>query len=106
MTNRELFARLKELYGEVKNQTDLTRKAVPFFEKTIVDIRAELMKIAAHQGEQVSQNVEDAMKAIFIAEREDLKNIYNYQNFNNDMPKYLARLKNTILTQLAFVTKF
>ena len=99
------YEKLKQLYLEVKNHSDLTHKSLPFFVNTVKEIRVELLKISAMQAEQVTRDVTDAMRLIHIAEREDLNNIYNYQNFRNEMPKHLGRVKDTILSRLAFVNK-
>lgn len=103
--NDALYARLKVLYQEVKNQTDLSAKSLPFFKKTIQEVRVELLKIAAAQEDQVTQEVTDAMRLIHIMEREEIKNVNDYQNYQKEIPKHMARAKETLLTQLAFVNK-
>ncbi|MBI1770566.1 MAG: hypothetical protein HY015_09870 [Bacteroidetes bacterium] len=96
---------MKQLYSEVRNHSDLTYKSVPFFVKTVREIRVELLKVAAEQAEQITRDVSDAMRIIHITEREDLNNINNYQNFKNEIPKHLGRVKDTILSKLSFVNK-
>ncbi|HLZ17397.1 MAG TPA: hypothetical protein VKQ08_10170 [Cyclobacteriaceae bacterium] len=99
------YEKLRQLYLEVKNHPDLTHKSLPFFVSKVKEIRIELLKVAAEQAEQVTRDVTDAMRIIHITEREDLNNIYNYQNFRNQMPKHLGRVKDTVLSKLAFVNK-
>jgi len=96
------YVKLKQLYNEVRNQTDLTYKAVPFFATKIREIRVELLKVSSEQGEQVSRDVTDAMRAIVITEREDLNMV---PNFPKEVPKYLGRVKTAIITSLAFSGK-
>lgn len=103
--NDTLYDRLKILYQEVKNQTDLSARALPFFKKTIQEVRVELLKVAAAQEDQITQEVTDAMRLIHIMEREEIKNVNDYQNFQREIPKHLARAKDTLLKQLAFVNK-
>lgn len=97
-----IYTKLKQLYEEVKNHPDLTYKSIPFFVKVVKDIRVELLKVTAEEGEQVSRDVMDASRLIAISEREDLNNI---QNYPKEIPKYLGRVRETILMRLAFVTK-
>jgi hypothetical protein len=96
------FVRLKQLFNEVKNHTDLTYKSIPFYVKTVREIRVELLKLSTEQGEQLSRDVTDAMRLIHITEREDLNNI---QNYPKEIPKYLGRVRETVLIRLAFVNK-
>jgi hypothetical protein len=102
MKNQPVFARLKEIYLEVKNHNDFTRKSIPFFVSAVREIRVELLKVAAEQAEQISRDVSDAMRLIHISEREDLNNI---QNYPDEIPKYLKRVKDTLMTRLAFINK-
>jgi hypothetical protein len=97
-----IYTKLKQLYEDVKNHPDLTYKSIPFFVKVVKDIRVELLKVTAEEGEQVSRDVMDASRLIAISEREDLNNI---QNYPKEIPKYLGRVRETILMRLAFVTK-
>ncbi|CAN5377343.1 hypothetical protein BH09BAC3_BH09BAC3_13340 [soil metagenome] len=97
-----MFARLKQLYLEVKNQNDLTYKSIPFFQTKMREIRVELIKISAQQGEQLSRDVSDALRLITITEREDLSNIESYPK---EVPKYLGRVKTSVMANLAFVGK-
>jgi hypothetical protein len=97
-----MYARLKQLYLEIKNQNDLTYKSIPFFKDKVREIRVELLKISSAQGEQLSQDVSDAMRLIVIAEREDLNTIENYPK---EIPKYLGRVKTAVVSSLAFVGK-
>lgn len=100
-----MYTRLKQLYNEVKNHSDLTRKSFPFFVNAVKEIRVELLKISAAQAEQVTRDVTDAMRIIHIIEREDLKNVNEYPNFNKEISKHLGRVKEAILSRLAFVNK-
>lgn len=92
--------KLKQLYNEVKNHSDLTYKSIPFFNQIIRDIKVELLKISTQQGEQISRDVTDAMRLISITEREDLSGI---QNYPREIPKYLGRVKTAVVSSLAFV---
>jgi hypothetical protein len=97
-----MYDKLKQLYTDVKNHSDLTYKSVPFFSIKIREIRVELLKIATLQGEQISRDVTDATRLIKITEREDLNNV---QNYPKEVPKYLGRVKVTIVDYLAFADK-
>jgi hypothetical protein len=97
-----MSTKLKQLYTEVKNHPDLTYKSIPFYVKTIQEIKVELLKVSAHQGEQITRDVTDATRLINITQREDLNNI---QNYPDEIPKYLKRVKDTIISTLAFVNK-
>jgi hypothetical protein len=97
-----MYTKLKQLYNEVKNQNDLTYRSIPFFKTKVREIRVELLKISAEQGEQLTQEVSDAMRLVIITEREDLDGI---QNYPDEITKYLGRVKTTIVTSLAFTTK-
>src|SRR5258708_28234534 len=97
-----MYTKLKLLYNEVKNHTDLTYKSIPFFVKTIREIKVELLKVTSAQGEQLSRDVSYATRLINITEREDLNNI---QNYPDEIPKYLGRVKNTVISNLSFVNK-
>jgi hypothetical protein len=94
-----MYDKLKTILNEVKNHTDLTHKSIPFFQKIIWEIRVELLKVSSLQGEQISRDINDAMRLIAITEREDLNNI---QNYPREIPKYLKRVKDAILSSLAF----
>ena len=96
------LGKLKQLYDEVKKHTDLSYKSIPFFVKTVREIRVELLKVATEQGEQLSRDVSDATRHIHITEREDLNNIDNYPR---EIPKYLRRVKDTVVSRLSFVDK-
>ncbi len=96
------YPKLKQLYGEVKNHTDLTYKSIPFFVKVIREIKVELRKVETEQAEQLSRDVTYAIRLINITEREDLNNI---QNYPDEIPKYLARVKDTVISNLSFVNK-
>ncbi len=96
------YIKLKQLYNEVKNHTDLSYKSIPFFVKVIREIRVELLKVTVEQGEQISRDVSYATRLINITEREDLNNI---QNYPDEIPKYLGRVKNTVISNLSFVNK-
>ncbi len=100
-----MYTRLKQLYNEVKNHSDLTHKSLPFFVNAVKEIRVELLKVSAAQAEQVTRDVTDAMRIIHITEREDLKNVNEYPNFMKEIPKHLGRVKEAILSRLAFVNK-
>ena len=97
-----MSVKLKQLYNEVKNHPDLTYKSIPFFEKTIREIKVELIKLAVIQGEQISRDVTDATRLIHLTNRDDLSGI---QNYPGEIPKYLGRVKTAILSSLAFVNK-
>lgn len=97
-----MYAKLKLLYVEVKNHSDLTYKSIPFFVKIVREIKVELLKVTTEQGEQISKDVSYATRLINITEREDLNNI---QNYPDEIPKYLGRVKNTIISNLSFVNK-
>jgi len=97
-----MYSKLKQFYLDVKNHTDLTYRSIPFFVKIVRDIKVELLKIELAQGEQLARDVSDAQRLITISEREDLNNIHNYPD---EIPKYLARVKTTIVTRLAFANK-
>ena len=100
-----MYTRLKELYNEVKNHTDLSIKSRAFFAAKVKEIRVELLKVAAVQAEQITRDVSDAMRLIHIAEREDLNNVNEYQNFTREISKHLGRVRETVLTRLEFVNK-
>ena len=97
-----MYTRLKHLYNEVKAHTDLTYKAIPFYKDKIREIRVELLKVSAEQGEQLSRDVTDAMRHIAITEREDLNMVENYPK---EIPKYLGRVRDAVITHLAFTNK-
>jgi hypothetical protein len=97
-----IYTRLKQFHNEVKNHTDLTYRSIPFFVKIVREIRVELLKVTTEQGEQLSRDVSDAMRLITITEREDLNNI---QNYPKEIPKYLGRVKDSIVSNLAFASK-
>lgn len=97
-----MSAKLKQIYTDVKNHADLTYKSIPYFVKTIEEIKVELLKVSAQQGEQISRDVTDATRLIHLANRDDLSGINNYPG---EIPKYLGRVKNTIISSLAFVNK-
>jgi hypothetical protein len=97
-----MYTRLKALYTEVKDHTDLTRRSIPFFVKTVQEIRVELQKLSNAQAEQISRDVSDAMRLIAISEREDLNNIENYMK---EVPKYLGRIRDSVLKNLEFVNR-
>ncbi len=95
-----MYTKLKQLYDEVKNHTDLTYKSIPFFVNIIKEIKVELLKIAIVQGEQITRDVTYATRLINITEREDLNNIHNYPD---EISKYLGRVKTTVISNLSFV---
>jgi hypothetical protein len=97
-----MYTKLKALYTEVKDHTDLTRRSIPFFVKAVQEIRVELQKLSNAQAEQISRDVSDAMRLIAISEREDLNNIENYMK---EVPKYLGRMRDSILKNLEFVNR-
>lgn len=96
------YLRLKQILLEVKAHTDLTRKSTPFFVEKVHEIRVELLKISAAQGEQITREVSDAMRLITISQREDLNNIENYPR---EIPKFLGRMRDAIIYNLTFVEK-
>ncbi len=96
------YAKLKQLYSEVKNQNDLTYKSIPFFVKIIKEIKVELLKIEMEQGEQLSRDISYGARVINITERESLNNI---QNYPDEIPKYLKRVKDAVIENLSFVNK-
>lgn len=97
-----MYARLKQLYTEVKNHTDLTYRSAPFFAQKLREIKVELLKVSIAQGEQISRDVDDAIRFMEITEREDLNMI---QAYPKDVPKYLGRVKDTVVSKLAFANK-
>ncbi len=97
-----VYPKLKHYFLEVKNHSDLTYKSIPFFNQIIRDIKVELLKVTTEQGEQVSRDVSDAFRLINITEREDLMGI---QNYPREIPKYLGRVKTTIISCLGFTNK-
>jgi hypothetical protein len=96
------YPKLKLLYDEVKNHEDLTYKSIPFFVKIIKDIKVEFLKIEMEQGEQLTRDVSYAARIINITERESLNNI---QNYPDEIPKYLKRVKDAVISNLSFVNK-
>jgi hypothetical protein len=97
-----VYNKLKGLYQEVKNHTDLTYRSIPFFVRAVKEIRIELLKVSNEQGEQLSRDVADAMRHIAITEREDLNTIENYPR---EIPKYLGRVRDTVISRLSFLAK-
>lgn len=97
-----MYAKLKQLYTEVKNHTDLTYKSIPFFVKVIREIKVELLKVEAEQGEQITRDVSYAARQINITERENLNNI---QNYPDEISKCLGRVRDTVISNLSFVNK-
>ncbi len=97
-----MYDKLKLLLDEVKGHTDLTHKSIPFYEKIVREIRVELLKLTTAQGEQISRDVSDAMRLITISQREDLSNI---QSYPREIPKYLKRVRDAIISSLAFVAR-
>jgi hypothetical protein len=97
-----MYTKLKELLADVRAHTDLTQKSIPYFTARVNEIRVELLKISNTQGEQLSRDVSDATRLILITQREDLNNIMNYPK---EVPKYLGRVRDSILRNLAFVEK-
>lgn len=97
-----MSVKLKQLYNEVKNHADLTYKSIPFYVNIVREIKVELLKVSAQQGEQISRNVTDATRLIHLTNRDDLSGI---QNYPDEIPKYLKRVKDTILSSLAFANK-
>jgi hypothetical protein len=96
------YAKLKLLYDEVKNHADLTYKSIPFFVKIMREIKVELLKIEMEQGEQLSRDISYAARLMNITERESLNNI---QNYPDEIPKYLKRVKDAVVSNLSFVNK-
>ncbi len=97
-----IFIKLKQLYTEVKDHGDLSYKSIPFFAKVIREIKVELLKVSAEQGEQISRDVTDAIRLINITEREDLNGI---QNYPKEIPKYLGRVKVAVISSLSFANR-
>ena len=97
-----IYIKLKQLYNEVKNHADLTYRSIPFFVKVIREIKVELLKVSAEQGEQLSRDVTDAIRLINITEREDLNGI---QNYPKEIPKYLGRVKVAVISSLSFASR-
>ena len=95
-----MYLKLKQLRGEVKDHADLTYRSIPFFVQKMREIRVELLKVASAQGEQLSDDITRAIRQIHITEREDLNNI---QNYPKEIPKYLERVKVSVIANLAFV---
>lgn len=95
-----MYIKLKQLYSEVISHPDLTYKSIPFFVNKMREIRVELLKVAAEQGEQISDDITRAIRQIHITEREDLNNI---QSYPKEVPKYLARVKDSVRINLSFV---
>lgn len=98
-----MYFKLKELYQDVKNHSDLTYRSIPYFVSIVREIKVELLKISSAQGEQITRDVSDAIRLITITEREDLSNIVSYPK---EIPKYLTRLQVNIVSCLGFVSKF
>jgi len=96
------YLKLQKFYNEVKDQTDLTYKSIPFFVKVIREIKVELLIVSAQQGEQISRDVTDAIRLVNITEREDLNGI---QNYPKEIPKYLARVKVAVISCLSFANR-
>lgn len=97
-----MYTKLRQLHTDIKSHTDLTYRSIPFFKERIREIRVELLKISAQQGEQLSRDVTDAIRHIAITEREDLNMLENYPK---EIPKYLGRVRDTVITHLAFTNK-
>jgi hypothetical protein len=97
-----MYLKLKQLYDEVKNHGDLTYKSIPFFVKIMKEIKVELLKIEMEQGEQLTRDISYAARLINITERESLNNI---QNYPDEIPKYLKRVKDAVISNLSFVNK-
>ncbi len=97
-----MYTKLKLLYDEVKNHDDLSYRSIPFFVRIIKEIKVELQKITIEQAEQLSKDVSYATRLINITQREDLNNI---QNYPDEIPKYLGRVKSTVISNLSFVNK-
>ena len=96
------YPKLKLLYDEVRKHEDLTYKSIPFFVKVIKEIKVELLKIEMEQGEQLTRDISYAARIINITERESLNNI---QNYPDEIPKYLLRVKDAVVSNLSFVNK-
>lgn len=97
-----MYVKLKQLHDEVKSHADLTYRSIPYFEKVIREIKVELLKVASEQGEQITRDVTDAIRLINITAREDLSGI---QNYPKEIPKYLTRVRDAIVSNLAFVNR-
>jgi hypothetical protein len=97
-----MYSRLKQLHSEVKSHADLTYRSAPFFAAKLREIKVELLKVSMAQGEQISRDVNDAIRFIEITEREDLNMI---QAYPKEVPKYLGRVKETVVSKLAFAAK-
>lgn len=97
-----MYDKLKQFCNDITNHTDLSYRSIPFFVKTVREIRIELLQVSNAQGEQLSRDVSDAMRFITITEREDLNGI---QNYPREIPKYLGRVRDTVTTYLAFALK-
>jgi hypothetical protein len=97
-----MSVKLKQLYNDVKNHSDLTYRSIPYFISIVREIKVELLKISTEQGEQITRDVSDAVRLINITEREDLSNI---QSYPKEIPKYLTRLQVNIVSCLGFVSK-
>lgn len=97
-----VYSKLKQLHGEVQSHADLTYRSIPFFVKVVREIKVELLKVATEQGEQISRDVTDAIRLVNITEREDLNGI---QNYPKEIPKYLARVKDAVVSNLSFTNK-
>jgi hypothetical protein len=97
-----MYTKLKQLYNEVKSHSDFTYRSIPFFVKVIKEIKVELLKIEMEQGEQLTRDVSYAARLINITERESLNNI---QNYPDEIPKYLKRVKDAVVSNLSFVNK-
>jgi hypothetical protein len=54
------------------------------------------------QGEQLTRDVSYAARIINITERESLNNI---QNYPDEIPKYLKRVKDAVISNLSFANK-
>ncbi len=97
-----VYPKLKKLYDEVRNHTDFSYKSIPFFVRMIKEIKVELLKIEMEQGEQLARDVSYAARLINITERESLSTI---QNYPDEIPKYLKRVHDAVVLNLAFVNK-
>lgn len=98
----KMYVKLTQLHSEVKNHVDLSYRSIPFFVSILREIKVELLKVATQQGEQISRDVSDAIRLIKITEMEDLSNI---QSYPKEIPKYLGRVKDTVVSSLSFVNK-
>ena len=96
------YSKLRLLYNEVKNHSDLTYKSIPFFVKMIREIKVELLKVEMEQGEQLTRDISYAARVINITERESLNNI---QNYPDEISKYLKRVQDAVVSNLSFVNK-